>query len=129
MKKAPQFIFDLLDRELRRIQSDLLEKVATKYKLDHAELVASFLSKPPELLATQDVSVTVIKNQKPAQPPAKQKRCMARVWNRGKGGQCMRVRRDDCDYCTSHMSNRKHGRIDDKVPRELYPAHATALHK
>lgn len=129
MTQTPQFILELLDKELRRVQTDLLKKVATKYNLDHEELVTSFLSSPLKLTPTKDVSITVIKKINPSAPPKADHRCMARIWNRGRGGQCTRARREDSDYCTHHVSHLKHGRIDDKVPRELYPAHSSALYK
>ena len=128
-KQTPQFILELLEKELRRVQSDLLEKVATKYNLDHAELVESFLPKQLKVCPTKDVAITVTKKHTPLAPAPAEVRCMARIWNRGKGGQCTRARREDSEYCTHHMHNRKHGKIEDVLPRQLYPAHSSALYK
>ena len=49
------------------------------------------------------------------------KRCMARVWNDGFGGQCSRNKKENSDYCGKHMkmalSNKLQcGRIDEEKP-------------
>jgi len=134
MTSAPQFVFDLLNQELLRIQRELLEKVATKYELDCSELLREFLPgihdhEHTNMTLQDEVRITVKKTLKPRPVAGADSRCLARVWNRGRGGQCTRSRRDGCDFCTSHTSSQKHGRIDDKVPRDLFPFRATALYK
>lgn len=42
--------------------------------------------------------------------------CMARTWNNGRGGQCMRRRKVGCDVCGIHIREIAHGRLDGPVP-------------
>mmetsp|Transcript_123310 Transcript_123310/g.310386 ORF Transcript_123310/g.310386 Transcript_123310/m.310386 type:complete len:271 (-) Transcript_123310:67-879(-) len=47
--------------------------------------------------------------------------CLARTWNAGRGGQCLRHRRDGSDFCAMHGAGDKwmvHGRVDGNVPEK-----------
>jgi hypothetical protein len=127
---APQFIFDLFESELRNIQKDLLKNVATKFNLNHEELVKEFLPEKLKLIPNTKISVSVHKKVAPRELPANEKRCMARVWNRGKGGQCTRFRMSSsCEYCNQHEKNLKHGRIDETIKDKIFPKSANSLYK
>mmetsp|Transcript_32060 Transcript_32060/g.70239 ORF Transcript_32060/g.70239 Transcript_32060/m.70239 type:complete len:238 (-) Transcript_32060:22-735(-) len=55
-----------------------------------------------------------------------QSRCMSRIWNSAKGGQCERAPAPGKDLCVQHASMLKslgklsHGRVDGKVPPAKY---------
>lgn len=52
--------------------------------------------------------------------------CMARIWNRGNGGQCSKHARDGGEYCGGHtneiMKNGKlrHGRVNEPPPNDVF---------
>lgn len=125
MSEVPSFIFTLLNKELFEIQRALLEKVANDKGLDTDELVATYLSDPLSITPNTKTKVEVVKRKDPRPPPDPEHRCMARVWNRGKGGQCSRSRSGpDCELCTNHakMVSLKHGRISDRPPPGVFGA-------
>lgn len=129
---APSFIFDMFEKELKRMQTDLLLKVATKYNLNEDELIATFV-KETQLTIVPNNNVTVVvhkKINKLHKPPVNmENRCCARIWNRGKGGQCTRQACDNSQYCSQHKEHRKHGDITDRVDAKLFPKNPTALYK
>ena len=50
--------------------------------------------------------------------------CLARVWNKGYGGQCTRFKKECQDYCLLHLKQYQnghlpHGRIDTPCPKIL----------
>ena len=130
----PHFIFDPFEKELLNIQKELLKKVATKYSLNYDELLNDLLPKEVKLIPNTKTSIQIKKNNNPITPPSQQDRCMARVWNRGKGGQCLRNRIEDKDgtileYCSQHKNNRKHGRIDELPNNKIFPKESKSLYK
>ena len=131
--ETPQFIFDLLERELRTIQINLLEKVSVRYGLNRDDLIADFLPKQLVVVPNSKIVIEVKKCLKPHQIPSAENRCMARVWNRGKGGQCTRnqikVETTESEYCSQHQKNRKHGRINEPASSEIFPRKSNALYK
>jgi hypothetical protein len=137
--ETPQFIFELFEKELRAIQIKLLGKVATAKGLDPEELVMEFLpERSLRLVPNTKTIIQVKKKNAPPAPPPVESRCMARVWNRGKGGQCVRLRSSanssrnttiKCDYCSQHAKNRKHGRIDEPPVKDVFPKEAKSVYK
>lgn len=139
---APSFIFDIFEKELENMQKALLAKVATKYNLNEEELVKTFIDHERlHLVPNNDVTVVVCKkiNKDSKKPVDASCRCTARIWNRGKGGQCTRQVMV-CDnsqsqsqsrprYCAQHSDKRKHGDIGDKADAKLFPKNPTALYK
>lgn len=50
--------------------------------------------------------------------------CLARIWNKGYGGQCKRFQKEGHDYCLLHLKQSQqghlpHGRIDTPCPKIL----------
>jgi hypothetical protein len=125
MADIPSFIFTVLNKELFEIQRGLLERIANDKGLDATELVATYLSDPLVVTPNTKTKIEVVKKKDPRPPPEADNRCMARVWNRGRGGQCTRTRSGtDCDLCANHakMQVLKHGRIDDRPPPGVFGA-------
>lgn len=122
---VPAFIFDLLNQELQRVQEELLERVAEKYRLSSKELVQEFLT-PLEIVPEKKEKVIVCKKQKGRALPPDETRCNARIWNRGKGGQCTRFRKEGNAFCCQHLEKRKHGTIGEQAPREVF-CHTTKI--
>jgi len=129
---VPCFIFEIFEKELRNIQIDLLKKVATKKGYDVEKFVNEFLPEQTNLRLIPN-SKTKIQIQKKnvanKSLPEKDKQCMARVWNRGKGGQCTRLKFENNEYCSQHIKNRKHGRIDESPSEEIFPKEFKSLYK
>ncbi len=130
MASTPQFIFDLLQTELISINRELLKRVVNKYDLDENEVINEFLPTKLKIIPNEKKSVEIVHKATPRKPPENEKqRCMARVWNRGKGGQCIRFRIKNCEFCCQHKEKIKHGRIDEEVPRELFQKQSNAIYK
>jgi len=60
-------------------------------------------------------------------------RCLARTWNKGKGGQCSKARAGSSDFCQQHLAGGRwqtHGRADGPIPaaklREFLRAQAAS---
>jgi hypothetical protein len=126
---TPQYIFELLEKELYDHNETLLKNVATKYNVNPEIIFADFLKKKLNIISDEDVIIEITKKNNPKKPTNEDTRCMARIWNRGKGGQCSRNKSEDCDYCSQHKEKRKHGRIDEIVPRELFQKKSNVLYK
>ena len=104
--------------------------MATKYKLDYENLVEEFIPTKIKLVPNTKTSIEIKKKNAPIKLPSLEERCMARVWNRGKGGQCIRTRfNDNCEYCSQHEKNRKHGRIDEPPNGNIFPKESKAIYK
>jgi len=118
----PEFIFSILEKELLESHLQLLEKIADHYGFDIEEMKDLFLPKEPMKIVPQDViKVQVKKCYKPRVPPPEEERCMARVWNHGLGGHCIRHRCNQTDYCRSHQKGLKYGRMDEPAPDVFRP--------
>lgn len=118
---APQYLWDLLNRELIFSHTELLRKVATKYDIPFAELVDEFIPKNAKLIPNKEQPIMIHKKMKPKKEPSDDTRCCARIWNRGKGGRCTRSQAPNCEYCLQHSKDRKHGDFRESAPREIYP--------
>lgn len=128
MSSTPEFILDILNDELRSYHIILLEKVATKHKLDLNELISDFLEESAKIIPKNKISINIEKKLEPRTPPV-ECRCMARIWGRGKGGQCTRKCSEKSEYCIQHVSERKHGRIDESIPKDKFPQKTKCLYK
>ena len=126
--EVPAFLFDLLNHQLREVQSELLEKVAKKYQLDVAGVKAEFLG-DIVLVPEKKEKVIICKKQKGRKLPCDDQRCMARIWNRGKGGQCTRFRKEGAEFCCQHLEKRKHGKISEEPPKEVFQHTTKILYK
>jgi hypothetical protein len=103
--------------------------VASKYNLSHADLVDEFLTPHLQIIPTATEKITVKKKKNPPPPAPEEERCWARIWNRGKGGQCTKRRVEDHDFCKAHLKQRKHGDFREEVPREIYPHRSAVYYK
>jgi hypothetical protein len=126
---APNFIFEMLEEEIIRIQKELLIKVARKYSMDEEDLIREFVVDRVKLVPTKNVTVVVKKEITRKTVVDETSRCMARIWNRGKGGQCTRARSCGTQFCSQHADNHKHGCINEQVNIKLFPKEPTALYK
>lgn len=124
--EAPAFIFECLEKELWTIQVNLLQKVATKYDLDLEELQRECLQ---PVTVSADEQAYICKRQRRKPLPEDDKRCLARVWNRGKGGQCTRMKCEGGDFCKQHMSGCRHGIIGEAPPKKVFGKTTRALYK
>lgn len=134
--EAPNFIFNLFEKEIIRIQTELLTKVAAKYDMDKDALIQEFIG-GVTLVPSSKIKIVVHKQLNPRTPPNEDNRCRARIWNRGRGGQCIRSSQmatsdsngGDCKYCYQHATQRKLGTIDDPPDKSQFPQKPTSLYK
>lgn len=117
---VPDFLLELLEAELRGIQERLLQRVAQQYNLNVQELIDKML--PPKPLQVVLDNVQVVKKSAPRREA--EVRCQARVWNRGRGGQCTRACKVG-DLCTHHFKESekgglRHGLISEPPSKEIF---------
>lgn len=127
--ETPAYLWNLLEVEIYRIQSELLQRIATKYGLKHDQLMEEFIAAPLKLVPNKKITIEVRKKIQPKPSPSDDLRCCARIWNRGKGGQCTRPKKTDSDYCAQHSTHLKHGDIREKVDRSIFPKQSQCLYK
>ncbi len=98
--EVPEFLFALLEQELRKVQIDVLKKVAKEYELNEDELIDRILPTKPIHIMPERIKIV----RRPAlKPPIEaDDRCQARIWNRGRGGQCTRNATTADRLCRQH---------------------------
>jgi len=139
-----QLSMDILsETKVGKVVSDLVKRYATRDIATSAKQLVRRWRDEYQLARLQKVAVVQAKAE-PAQtdsvsfaprPAADEEthhtfaavpsddRCMARVWNRGQGGQCSRRRTEDSELCGQHdleaqQRGLTHGRIDGEIPKE-----------
>lgn len=117
--EAPAFIFDILNKELYSIHEAMLQKIAVKYKIDIDELTKEFLT-PLNIIDENLEKVVIYKKQQKKTIPNNENRCCARVWNRGKGGQCTRACKSNSLFCSQHVEVRRHGVITEIPSKDIF---------
>lgn len=118
---APQYLWDLLEHELHLSHLALLEKVAARFDIPLEELEREVMPHGIRLVPNKETPIVIKRSMRPKPDAPQEERCFARIWNRGKGGQCTRRRPEGCDFCSQHVHTRKHGDIREEVPRSIYP--------
>lgn len=120
---VPDFLMGLLEDELRSLQEKLLKKVAKEYGLDEQLLIERMLSPRPIKVVPDRIEVVRKAPRRDVANP--EDRCKARIWNRGRGGQCTRAAKAD-ELCTHHHKELekegklRHGWIHEKPSKEIF---------
>lgn len=122
---TPAFIFELLNKELEVIKEKMCREIAEKYNLDFEEVSKPYLS----IVKQSEEKVFICKKSKSRKLPDDDERCTARVWNRGKGGQCCRARKGEAVFCVQHIKERKHGVITEPPDRKIFPRKTRIIYK
>ena len=122
---TPAFIFELLNKELQSIQEKMCREISVKYNLDFDEVSKPYLT----IVKESEEKVFICKKSKGRKVPQQDERCKARVWNRGKGGQCCRSQKEGTVFCTQHSEVRKHGVIADAPDRDIFPRKTRIIYK
>lgn len=105
MAETPGFIFNLLEDELRKIKTELLQKVSDEYDIEFNELLEK-MGLNLKIVPNEDVKVQIIKKRPSKNIVEEEDRCQARVWNRGQGGQCKRKKTNiEHNLCSQHFKN------------------------
>jgi len=125
----PEFLHDIIKDEILQIQKELLRKVAKQYNLSEEKLFSEMLQDNASLhvVSNTDIKVEIIRKQMPRKSVPDSERCIARIWNRGKGGQCTRrISNSDHKMCTHHCKEYdangklRHGTMNDTPPKDLF---------
>lgn len=120
---VPDFLMGLLEQELRNLQEKLLLKVATEYDLDFDELVAKML--PQKCIQVVPDRIKVVRKASPKPIVDVSQQCQARIWNRGRGGQCTRANKEG-GLCTHHAKelqkegHLRHGWIHEPPSKDVF---------
>lgn len=123
----PSFLMTILEQELYDIQAKLLRKVAEDHGLDAEVLIQQYLKKALCVVPNSETRVDIIRRNSPRPVTSEEDRCIARVWNRGRGGQCSRKCQEEYGpYCTQHgrelkeKKSLRHGTIQENPPKEVF---------
>lgn len=129
--QTPKYIFDLLNKQLIEYQRNILISIANQYNIDQEQLFIKYLPSTNiiNIQSNDKIAIEITKKIAKKNIPDDNNRCMARVWNRGKGGQCTRIKKDNCEYCLQHSQHLKHGRIDSDVPKHIFQTNSKILYK
>lgn len=120
---VPDFLMGLLDQELRNLQEKLLRRVAAEYSLNEEEVIAKML--PPKSIQVVSDNIQVIRKAPPKAKLEASQQCQARIWNRGRGGQCTRNIKES-NLCTHHAKelqkegHLRHGWIHEQPSQEIF---------
>lgn len=120
---VPDFLIGLLEQELRSLQEKLLRKVAKEYDINPEELVAKMLPSTSLYMVPDRIKVVRKASQRTNIEPTNQ--CQARIWNRGRGGQCTRANKEG-GLCTHHAKELqkegllRHGWIHEPPSKEVF---------
>ncbi len=125
---TPAFVFDILNNELQKIQITMLEGISKKYNIDIDELKKEFI-KPLRVIPEKTEKVVILRKQKGRKMPSDEERCVARIWNRGKGGQCSRPSKNEQPFCCQHRQHRKHGTIDEPPSDKIFNNKKSVVYK
>lgn len=121
---VPDFLMGLLEDELRSLQEKLLKRVAKEYEIDEHDLITRMLPMRPLKVTPDHIQVVRKAPRKDVLDP--DERCKARIWNRGRGGQCTRAAKTEEGLCTHHHKEMekegtlRHGWIHEKPSKELF---------
>ncbi len=125
MAEVPKFLFDLFELELQRLRLELLKQVASEFDMDYDTLVERIMPKV-RVVPNTEVKVQITKPRLSVAADSEQ-RCTARIWNRGKGGQCSRKQKEgDVKLCTQHLKEYcmektlRHGWFHEPPPKEVF---------
>lgn len=125
--EVPSFLVTILEQELYDIQASLIHKIAKDHDMNAEEMISKYLKKVLCVVPNTEKRVDIIRRNSPRPVTADENRCIARVWNRGRGGQCSRQRQEEYgSYCTQHgreMKEKKslrHGTIQENPPKEVF---------
>jgi hypothetical protein len=130
--ELPAFLFQLLEHELLGIQEKLLIKVADTFGLDievlKRECLAPLTLVPNQGGGGEKVKITRVKN--PRGVPEEEDRCLARIWNRGMGGQCSRKKcGKESNLCRQHQVDLRHGYYERPPPMNVFSGVHRSVYK
>lgn len=127
MVDVPSFLLKVLENEIKDICIGVLKKVCDRHSLDFEEVCREvhLFGKNNEdsqlsLASERKQIINIVKKKPPKAVVEDSCRCMARVWNQGRGTQCTRRKIEGTELCTQHSKNLKHGLITDKTPTQMF---------
>ena len=108
---------DILNALCESRIKDIIKEIAKEYNIDSQKLLQKYTNK----------NIIETKFQKRSSNVPQNKKCMARVWNEGKGGQCTRkgTKGNNNDLCGNHLrcimekGQLPNGRIDEEIPENM----------
>lgn len=130
----PGYIFQILEHEFQQMQIGWLKKIAEKYELNEEELKQTCIE-PLKIVPNQTTKIEVIRKTKPRKTAVVTERCMARIWNRGLGGQCSRKHLANEKLCTQHLkelnehTKLRHGWYEEQPPMTVFNGKNKTLYK
>jgi hypothetical protein len=122
--ELPKFVLGIFQKEINDIKLKLIKKIAKDYYLDEEELIKNYICNI-ELINKNLENIQIVKKNNYNSKLKSGNRCLARVYNSGKGSQCKRSRNKN-DLCTLHSSilenegKLKYGYINKPRPKGVF---------
>ena len=122
--ELPVFVKSIFQNEINKIKINLIKQIANDYYLDEEELIKEYAC-DINIISKKMENIEIVKKNKYNNDISKNHRCLARVYNNGKGGQCKRSKNID-NLCTLHYNQLqknnklKYGLITEPKPADIF---------
>mgnify|MGYP006099314013 CR=1 FL=1 len=122
--ELPIFVTTIFQTEINKIKLNLIKQIAEDYYLDEEELIKEYAC-DINIISSKMENIEIVKKNKYNNDISKNHRCLARVYNNGKGGQCKRSKNVD-NLCTLHFNKLdknnklKYGLITEPKPADIF---------
>lgn len=122
--ELPVFVKTIFEEKINEIKINLIKQISKDYFLDEEELIKQYTC-DIQIISNKMENIEIIKKNKYNNDISKKDRCIARVYNNGKGGQCKRSKNIN-NLCTLHHNQLnknktlKYGLITEPKPLELF---------
>tara|TARA_Y100000591_G_C21767287_1_gene663528 strand:- start:224 stop:637 length:414 start_codon:yes stop_codon:yes gene_type:complete len=120
----PLFVKGIFEKEINNIKINLIKHIAKDYSLNEEELIKKYTC-DIEIINKKIENIQITKKNNYNSNLNKEDRCLARVYNNGKGAQCKRSKKHD-DLCTLHYNilikedKLKYGLITEPKPNNVF---------
>ena len=123
--ELPNFVIGIFQNEVNKIKINLIKQIAKDFHLDEEELIEQYTC-DMKIINKNLENIQISRKNNYNSNIDKDDRCLARVYNNGKGAQCKRSKNED-DLCTLHNNlllkngKLKYGLINEPKPLGAFP--------
>lgn len=123
--ELPKFVIGIFQNEVNKIKINLIKQICKDFYLDEEELIKEYIC-DINLINKNLENIQIVKKNNYNSELSNDDRCLARIYNNGKGARCKRSK--NCNgLCTLHNNilNRngklKYGYINKPKPKSAFP--------
>jgi len=123
--ELPNFVIGLFQNEINKIKINLIKQICKDFYLDEEELIKEYTC-DINLINKNLENIQIVKKNNYNSNLSDDDRCLARIYNNGKGARCKRSKNDG-KLCTLHNKiltregKLKCGYIDEPRPNGVFP--------